>query len=297
MKCGIFVLSMLLARCIFASLLVLEVKSRPVHADQQESRITPKGSDTTKAPQSSAAQEVAAGEVAELWRNQLEPEILSLDQITKDNFKKLQVVWTWKSPDHELLKTLPQNSEAPLHANGMKATPLVVNGVMYLSTGLDEIAAIDPVSGATKWVFNPRYIRTALQQNGAGWQSRGLAYWTDGNQDERLLMGTLDGFLMPSMPEPAGPVMTFGENGKVDLTTSIRGATRHTLHQANGEQHYISVDSPPVIVRNTVVVGSSMSDQTPVKEWPPGDVQAFDVRTGKLKWVFHVIPSGWRVWR
>ena len=67
-------------------------------------------------------------------------------------------------------------------------------------------------------------------------------------------------------------------------------ATRKTLHLVDGEQHYVSVDSPPVVVRDTVIVGSSMSDRTPIMEWAPGYVQAFDVRTGKLKWAFHTVP-------
>ena len=214
----------------------------------------------------------------------------ALDQINKDNFKDLKVAWTWRSPDHELLKTIPDYPEMPLTASGMKATPLLVNGVMYTSTGLGQIAAIDPVTGVTKWIYNPEAYKDGAQADVLGWISRGVAYWSDGKSDERILTGTLDGYLIALDAKTGRPIGSFGVGGKADLTTAVPEATRHTLRLVNGEQHYVSVDSPPVVVRDTVVVGSSMCDRTPIREWPPGYVQAFDVRSGKLKWVFHTIP-------
>ena len=220
------------------------------------------------------------------WSQKYSP----LDQINRENFKDLKVAWTWTSPDHDLLKRIPDYPEWPMHANGFKATPLVVNGVMYVSTGLHQIAAIDPATGVTKWLCDPEAYRDGAQADVLGWISRGVAYWTDGKSDERVLLGTLDGYLLALDAKTGKPIETFGEHGKADVTKAIPRATRHTLHLINGETHYVSVDSPPVIVRDTVIVGSSMSDRTPVAEWPSGDVQAFDIRSGKLKWSFHVIP-------
>src|SRR5882757_4962708 len=82
------------------------------------------------------------------WSQKYSP----LDQITSENFKNLKVAWTWRSPDHDLLESLPPYPEMPLNANGLKGTALVVRGVMYMSSGLDQIAAIDPTNGATKWL-------------------------------------------------------------------------------------------------------------------------------------------------
>jgi quinoprotein glucose dehydrogenase len=221
------------------------------------------------------------------WSQKYSP----LDQITRDNFKDLKVAWTWTTPDIALLKTIPEYPEAPMNANGMKATPLLVDGVMYISTGLGQIAALDPVTGAQKWLYNPEAYKTGAQADTLGWISRGVAYWTDGRGDERILMGTLDGYLLALNAKTGAPIRTFGVNGRADLTAAIPRATRGTLHLVNGERHVISVDSPPVVVRDTVVVGSSMSDRTPIKEWAPGYVEAFDARTGKLKWAFHTIPK------
>jgi quinoprotein glucose dehydrogenase len=214
----------------------------------------------------------------------------ALDQIGPANFNALKVAWTWSSPDHDLIKKIPDNPEEPYNANGMKATPLVVKGVMYVSTGLGQIAAIEPATGKTLWLYNPEAYAQGAQADTVGWLTRGVSYWSDGRDDERILMGTLDGYLLALNARTGRPIATFGESGKADLTTADPRARRGALHQFDGERHYLSVDSPPVVVRDTVIVGSSMSDRPPVREWVPGDVQAFDVRTGKLKWIFHVIP-------
>jgi quinoprotein glucose dehydrogenase len=85
------------------------------------------------------------------WSQKYSP----LDQITRDNFNSLAVAWTWTSPDFEIVKRIGTTISPPLSATGLKGTPLVVNGTMYMSTGLGQIAAIDPASGSTKWLYNP----------------------------------------------------------------------------------------------------------------------------------------------
>ena len=219
----------------------------------------------------------------------------ALDQINRDNFKDLKIAWIWKTPDIDLIAqdTVQRGAvkrDPPLTPFGFKATPLLVNGVMYTSTGLGQIAAIDPVSGATKWLYNPKAYDEGMQADVVGWLTRGVAYWTDGKGDERLLMGTLDGYLLALDAKTGKPIPSFADHGRADLNAPIPRATRNTLHLPMGERHYISVDSPPVIVRDTVIVGSSMSDRPPTKEWPPGYGLAYDVRSGKLKWEFHTVP-------
>jgi quinoprotein glucose dehydrogenase len=248
-----------------------------------------------------SSQTPAAGEWPSYGGTNFSQKYSALDQVTKDNFKDLAVAWTWDSPDHALLPTIPAYPEAPLNANGMKATPLLVKGVMYLSTGLGQIAAVDPLTGKTKWLYNPEGYAGGAQADVLGWQSRGVSYWTDGKGDERILTGTLDGYLIAIDAKTGKLIPSFGNNGRADLNAYIRGAKRNSLHLVNGERYYISVDSPPVVVRDTVVVGSTMSDRTPVAEWTPGDVQAFDIKTGKPKWTFHVIPKddefGAKTWK
>ncbi len=215
----------------------------------------------------------------------------ALEQINAANFKNLKVAWTWNSPDLDLVAADTIKRDPPLSPYGLKATPLVIKGVMYMSTGLNQIAAIDAATGVTKWVYNPKAYEEGMQADIMGWLSRGVAYWTDGKDEERLFMGTLDGYIIAVNAKTGKPVTSFADHGRADLNTPIPRATRGTLHLPAGERHYISVDSPPVVVRDTVIVGSSMSDRTPTKEWAPGYVQAFDVHTGKLKWVFHTVPQ------
>ena len=104
-------------------------------------------------------------------------------------------------------------------------------------------------------------------------------------------MGTSDGYLLAVNADTGKPIESFGVNGKADLYPAIPRAKRNTVKMWSGETHYVSPNSPPVVVRDTVIVGSAMSDRPPRKDWPPGHVQAFDARSGKLKWVFHVIPE------
>ena len=176
------------------------------------------------------------------WSQKYSP----LEQINRDNFNDLTVAWTWTTPDFELAKRVGDVVQPPWTPDGFKATALVVNGVMYLSTGLGQIAAIDPVSGATKWLYDPEVYKDGAPASVAGpWQTRGVAYWTDGRTDERLLTGTLDGYVLAVDARTGKPIPDFGENGKVDLHAAVPRADRSTLrlptHRLwSNEQHYLS---------------------------------------------------------
>ena len=222
------------------------------------------------------------------WSQKYSP----LDQIDRSNFETLSIAWTWEAADIALIESLQRRYLPPLDANGLKATPLVVNGVMYLSTGLAQVVALDPTTGETLWVHDPRAYTTGGNASIVGpWQTRGLAYWTDGADDERLLLGTHDGFLIAVNARTGRPINSFGVDGRSDLHTAVPRATRGNLPLFSNEGHTVSPNSPPVVVRDTVISGAAMSDRPTLKEWPPGSVQGFDVRTGDLKWVFHTIPQ------
>ena len=223
------------------------------------------------------------------WSQKYSP----LDQIDESNFEDLSIAWTWESVDIALIESLQRRYLPPLDASGLKATPLVVNGVMYLSTGLAQVVALNPVNGEALWVYDPRAYTTGGNASIVGpWQTRGVAYWTDGVDDERLLLGTHDGFLIAVNARTGRSINSFGIDGKADLHTAVPRATRGgTLPLFSNEGHYLSPNSPPVVVRDTVISGAAMSDRPTLKEWPPGSVQGFDVRTGDLKWVFHTIPQ------
>lgn len=233
-----------------------------------------------------------------------------LAQIDGSNFSQLKVAWRWRTVDADLSMTLPDGTEwsagaediftelnrlnpkrwraakFPMITN-LKATPLMVKGVLYLETPLSQAVAIHAVTGRTKWVYNPRSYEegTTAMQN--FWNQRGLAYWTDG-QVERVFFGTGAGYLYAVDARTGKPVPTFGENGRVDLMKDLPQAD-HKKRNYLGAMEY-SVQSPPIVVRNTVIAPASIDDRRITKEAIPGDIQGWDVLTGKRKWIFHVIP-------
>ncbi len=198
-----------------------------------------------------------------------------LEEIGPDNFRRLAVAWSWRSPDEEILKSNPQ-----LKTWIWESTPLLVDGVLYVSTSLSQVAAIDAATGKTRWIHDPRTWTNGTPSNN-GFVHRGVAYWADGD-DRRILFGTGDAFLICLNARTGQPVASFGQGGRIDLT---RGLGRPVARQLYG------VSSPPIICRDVVVMGSKVHDFPVSKEMPPGHVRGFDVRTGQEKWLFRSVPS------
>jgi len=199
----------------------------------------------------------------------------TLDQITAENVGRVKVAWSWDSVDAELQKT-----NRALGTFTCEATPLAINGRLYTSTSLSQVAAINGLTGETIWVFNPEVYKVGRPTN-LGYVHRGVAYWNDGD-DERIYIAAHDAFLYALDAKTGKLVESFGEGGRVDLAKSIpyaKNATNYTM------------TSPPVICRDVVIVGSSIFDAPMNKEMPRGDIQAFDVRTGKQAWIFHSVPQ------
>ncbi len=198
-----------------------------------------------------------------------------LNQINEKNVKDLKVAWSWDSPDLPL-----QQQNRMLASLGFAPTPVMANGVLYTSTSLSQVAAIDPATGKTIWVYDPKSYQAGRPTN-LGFVHRGIAYWTDG-KEERLFIGTADAYLIAVDAKTGQPVTTFGENGKVNLAKAVPLAVN--------ARNY-AVTHPPLICRDVVIVGASINDVPQSKEAPRGDIQAFDVRTGKPLWVFHTVPQ------
>jgi quinoprotein glucose dehydrogenase len=198
-----------------------------------------------------------------------------LDQINKDSIGKLQMAWRWTSPDNPVIEKNPLSRPGMWHD-----TPLMVKGVIYTVTSLGQVAAINPATGQTIWLFDPESWKTGRPGN-LGFVHRGIAFWSDGKQD-RLLLGTNDAYLLSIDAKTGTPDPTFGEKGRVDLMTGVAHAVRATNY---------SVTAAPIVVRDVVVVGASIHDGPTHKEWPRGDINGFDVRTGKKLWTLHSIPQ------
>lgn len=226
-----------------------------------------------------------------------------LAQITPENVGELAVAWQWVSVDGRLdLEALRArypalqvaNDTSNVSINGLKGTPLMVGDTIYLSTPLSQVAAIDAATGETRWVYDPASYAAGIPVMVLGFSSRGLAYWTDGQQ-ARIIWATGDARLHAVDARTGEPVREFGDSGSVDLMRGIPRARR------DPPPINYSVTSPPVICNDVIIVGSAVSDQPRFKESPPGHVRGFDARTGELQWTFRTVPQpgelGYDTWQ
>ena len=216
----------------------------------------------------------------------------SLDLIDKENVANLEIAWRWESVDgrfniDQLKAEYPNlqvaNDVSNVSIDSLKAAPLMVDGVIYISTPFYQAAAIDAASGETLWVHDPRSYASGIPIMMLGFSSRGLAYWSEGEQS-RVIWGTGDGYLLQVDAVTGEPIEEFGNSGRVDLIAGIPRARRRAPIN-------YSITSSPIIIRDVIVVGSAISDQPEYKEMPPGHVRGFDVHTGELLWTFHTIPQ------
>lgn len=198
-----------------------------------------------------------------------------LDQIDGANFSDLAVAWRWESADKELAD---KTSMRPHHLRG---TPLMIDGTIYLPTGLNQIAAIDAATGEQKWVFDPQAYLDGPPTHSM-WHHRGLEYWKDG-EDERLFIATGGRQLVSIDAKTGRPDSAFGENGIVSL--------KKDLGRENVNWRNIGHSSPVMVVGDSIVVGSIIFDFPSLQSAPPGHVRAYDTRSGALKWRFNSIPT------
>jgi len=191
----------------------------------------------------------------------------SLKEINRENVTRLRQAWIFHTGDVSDGKRWPTRS-------AFEATPLVVDGVMYVTTPFSRVIALDPETGKELWSFDPHLDRT---ESASLFINRGTAYWSDGSQ-KRIFLGTMDGGLFSLIAETGKPDPAFGTGGWVDLR---KGVAEQYAWRRYG------MTSPPAIYKNLVICGSLVPDAEP--HGPPGDVRAFDARTGKLVWTFHTV--------
>lgn len=262
-------------------------------------------------PAPSVAPSTARGEWPTYGGDLASTKYSPLDQITAANFASLKIAWRAKSPDGFLSLTLPDGTEwsadsklifdelnrldpkrwrdgQPPFVQNYKATPLMVNGTVYVNTASSVGAAYDARTGALKWVYNPKSYESGTTTLTLRWNQRGVAYWTGGS-DERIYWGTGDGYLICVDAKTGKPVASFGNNGKVDLMEGLPRAKRGTRDYLNALT--FSVASPPIVVGDVVITPASISSLIKTKEQIPGWIRAFDVRTGQVRWTFQTVPS------
>ena len=177
----------------------------------------------------------------------------SLTQINRSNVKSLAVAWTFDT--HE--------------EGGLQSSPIIVDGVLYGITPTQKIFALNAASGKLLWKFDSG-IRGAQPD-------RGLAYWADG-EDKRVLVGVMN-FVYALNTATGKPIPSFGNAGRIDL--------RENLGREPADAQSVDLTSPGIVYKDLVIFGGRNPETLPA---PPGDIRAYDVRTGKLRWSFHTIP-------
>jgi len=203
---------------------------------------------------------------------------LPATSITRDNVRELEIAWTYRTGE-----TDPEF--ATRKATSFQATPIVADGVMYLSTPLGRVIALDPASGRESWVFDPEIRRDVAYGDFA---SRGVSTWLDERSPQgavcrrSIYVATAESQLIALDALSGARCPGFGENGLVDLEEGLR-------IPPFAPQLY-TVTSPPLVANGMIVVGSSIADNG---RFDPasGEVRAFDARSGALRWSWDPIPQ------
>jgi quinoprotein glucose dehydrogenase len=197
-----------------------------------------------------------------------------LAAINRENVGALKVAWEWKTGE----APLPEYKTTP----GMfEATPLVIGGVMYVSTPYNRVVALDAATGHEKWSYDPKAYLDGQPPNGTGFVHRGVAAWRDAKSGKLRIFMNSRYRLISLDAETGKPVNDFGDNGVVNLVNGLRWET--------DPKQYTNT-SPPVVYKDLVIVGNGVADRLVFKKDPPGDVRAFDAHTGKLVWTFFTVP-------
>src|SRR5467141_4158737 len=200
-----------------------------------------------------------------------------LDQINATNFNDLEVAWRFKT-----------DNLGPFPEYKLEGTPLMVNGVIYTTGGTRRsVVALDAKTGELNWVHSihegKRAAVSPRQLSG-----RGVAYWTNGTGDERVIYMTTGYRLVELDAKTGAMIKSFGTNGVVDLKVGVIKGVDQQIDLETGE---IGIHSTPIVVKDVVIVGSSMKEgQTVETNNNKGLVRAFDVRTGKKLWQFNTMP-------
>ena len=202
-----------------------------------------------------------------------------LDQINASNFNKLEVAWRFKT-----------DNLGPFPEYKLEGTPLMVKGVLYTTGGTRRsVIALDGKTGELIWSHSLREGKRAANAP-RQLSGRGVGYWTDGRGDERVLYVTT-GYRLVALNAKTGAVInSFGKDGIVDLKVGVVKGVNEQIDLETGE---IGVHSTPIVVKDIVIVGSSMKEgaTVPTHNNTKGLVRAFDVRTGKQLWRFNTIPG------
>jgi len=203
-----------------------------------------------------------------------------LTQINSSNVKKLQLAWAYDTGD---------NSSPNEKGIDLQCQPIVIKGILYAVTPRMKLFALNAATGKELWKFDP-FVNPVIKPTIHA--VRGVTYWEDGN-DKRILY--MVGSMIFEVDATSGrKIKNFGNDGEVDMHIGLKD---NEVFGKDPNKYSIRNTSPGAIYKDIFIIGSSVSEGP---DAPPGYIQAFNVRTGKLAWVFHTIPLpgeyGYETW-
>jgi quinoprotein glucose dehydrogenase len=176
-----------------------------------------------------------------------------LAQINRSNVNRLTGAWSFDAQEE----------------GGLQTSPIIVDGILYGITPTQKVFALNAATGKLLWKFDSGIRGTQ--------PDRGLAYWADAS-DKRVLVGVMH-FVYALDAATGNPIPNFGASGRIDL--------REKLGRNPASSLSIDLTSPGIVYKNLLILGGRNPEALPA---PPGDIRAYDIRTGKLRWSFHTIP-------
>ena len=208
-----------------------------------------------------------------------------LTQINTQNVKNLQLAWTFDTGE---------NTNPAERGMDIQCQPIVVKGILYGTTPRLKLFAVDAATGKHRWTFDPF---AGPNKKPRFHPVRGVVYWEDGDrkgggtarpgltlQPDKRILYSVGSSLYAINALTGQPIDSFGKNGEVDLHEGL--GDKETLGHDVANLSIRST-TPGVIYRDLLVMGSAVSEGG---DAPPGYIRAFNVRTGKLAWVFRTIP-------
>ena len=200
----------------------------------------------------------------------------SLAQVDTGNVRQLKIAWVYHTNDADT------TSHSQIQCN-----PIIVNGILYATTPRLRLIALDAASGKEKWIFNPESQN--LNTKGANFilnNNRGVTYWED--QGDKRIIYTAGNDIYCVNASDGKLITTFGDSGKIDLHNDLGRDVKNL---------FVTSTSPGIIYHDLYIIGTRVAEEA---DAAPGHIRAYDVRTGKLKWIFHTIPqpgkAGYETW-
>ncbi|WP_183559165.1 PQQ-binding-like beta-propeller repeat protein [Mucilaginibacter sp. SP1R1] len=203
----------------------------------------------------------------------------SNEEINLNNVNKLKVAWTYSTNDKDSANR-SQN----------QCNPIMIDGILYGTSPRLKLFALDAATGVQKWIFDPAGVDTAGKNDPMAYYkvSRGVIYWQNETGGEKRIFYSVGSKTYAIDAEAGKPVKTFGNGGYIDLTKDLGRETKS----------FVAGTTPGVVYHDLFIVGTRVAESA---DAAPGHIRAYDVHTGKMKWIFHTIPhpgeKGYETWQ